>query len=187
MSALTSFSMFFLSFLPLWISVIFLDGKSIWDGSTQVYTEVISIAVIVVVALISFVWLYIFVNQKDRREAQSYVLVSAKEEKTITSEFMLSYMLPLFAFDFTLWHETALFLLFFGFFAFLCIRHNHFSVNIALELLGYRYYSCALQDAEGNKLEKVVISREPLSAKKNEEITTRYVNNGYELQVRGKK
>lgn len=183
MSALTSFSMFFLSFLPLWISVIFIDGKSIWDGSAHICTEVISIALIMVVVVISLIWLYIFVNQKDRREAKVYVLTSAKEEKTVTSEFMLSYMLPLFAFDFTLWYETLLFLLFFCIFAFLCIRHNYFSVNIVLELLGYRYYACALLDSEGNTLEKGIISREPLNAKINGDITIRYINNGYELQI----
>ena len=186
MSALTSFSMFFLSFMPLWISVIFLDVKSILDGSSQVVTEIVSIAMIAVVTLISLIWLYIFANQKDQREAKGYVLTSAKEEKTATSEFMLSYMLPLFAFDFTLWHETVLFLLFFGIFAILCIRHSHFSVNIVLELLGYRYYSCTLLDAEQNKLEKGVISRDPLTAKINEDITTRYINNEYELQIKTK-
>ena len=42
---------------------------------------------------------------------EKYVLTinDAKESKTITAEFLLSYILPLFAFDFTQWDEVVKF------------------------------------------------------------------------------
>mgnify|MGYP000320977530 FL=1 len=60
----------------------------------------------------------------------------------ITAEYLLSYILPLFAFDFTKWDEVVKFLIFFLTFGYLCIKHNSFSVNIVLELLGYKMYDC---------------------------------------------
>lgn len=43
----------------------------------------------------------------------------------ITAEYLLSYILPLFAFDFTKWDEVVKFLIFFLTFSYLCIRHGH--------------------------------------------------------------
>lgn len=182
MSFVLSFSMFFLSFLPLWISVVFLDGRSILDGTQYIGTEVISILLIPVGLILSLICLVVYFDTKKRHGTQSYVLISATEEKTITSEFLLSYILPLVAFDFTVWYEVVLFLVFFIVFAFLCIRHNHFSVNIVLELLGYRFYSCAL-DAEGTPIYKMIISREKLAVKINDKLYIRPVNNEYSVHI----
>ena len=117
MSAITSFSMFFLSFCPLWISVIFLDGISLWRKTEHPYTEAISIALIVIVGVLSLFALLRIFDCKNANGAQDYVISSVVEEKTITSEFLLSYILPLFSFDFTVWHEATLFLIFFAVFS----------------------------------------------------------------------
>lgn len=182
MSFVLSSSMFFLSFLPLWISIIFLDGKSILDGTPYIWTEVIGIILILLGLILSLICLMVQFDTKNRNDAQSYMLVSATEEKTITSEFLLSYILPLVAFDFTVWHEAVLFLVFFIVFAFLCIRHNHFSVNIVLELLGYRFYSCEL-NVEGISVNKIIISREKLAVKIHDRLYIRPVNNEYSVHV----
>ena len=183
MSAITSFSMFFLSFCPLWISVIFLDGISLWRKTKHPYTEAISIALIVLVGVLSLFSLLRIFNCKNTNGAQDYIISSAVEEKTITSEFLLSYILPLFSFDFTVWHDATLFLIFFVVFAFLCIRHNHFSVNIVLELMGYRFYRCELTNEDYQEISKVVISRSALNAYPNAEICIRPINNEYSLQI----
>ena len=39
MSGFAGFFMFFLSFLPLWVSVLFLDFKSILEKNPYTYTE----------------------------------------------------------------------------------------------------------------------------------------------------
>lgn len=58
------------------------------------------------------------------------------------AEYLLSYILPLFAFDFTVWNGVVLFLIFFTILGFLCIKHNYFSVNIILEMAEFRFYNC---------------------------------------------
>ena len=48
MSFVFSCIMFFLSFTPLWFSIMFIDAVSIWTNQYCVWTEVISICCIVV-------------------------------------------------------------------------------------------------------------------------------------------
>ena len=135
MSIITGFCMFFLSFCPLWLSVLFIDIKSIYEGNLNLWTEIISLLLIMIATIISLAVLLRELNPRNTNNKQEYILISAKEEKTITAEYLLSYILPLFTFDFTVWHEVLLFLIFFSVFAFLSIRHNHFSVNVLLELM----------------------------------------------------
>ena len=177
--------MYFLSFLPLWISVLFLDVKSIAEGQTHIWTEKISIILILVTIFISLIVLMTTMNPRNINGSQAYTIVAAKEEKTITAEFLLSYILPLFAFDFTVWDEVVQFLIFFVVFAFLSIRHNHFSVNVLLELLNYRFYSCKLETTDEDKvvIDKTVICRQILSAHTREEIRIRPLNNDYSIEV----
>ena len=52
MSKLFSFSLYYISFAPLWISVLFIDIKSCIENSSDLWTEKISIGVILVSALI---------------------------------------------------------------------------------------------------------------------------------------
>lgn len=67
----------------------------------------------------------------------TYRIREVKERKMITAEFLFSYILPLFAFDFTKWDEVIKILIFL-YIRILCIRHNNFSVNIMLEILEYK-------------------------------------------------
>ena len=114
MSILFSCSLFYLSFVPLWISVLFIDIKSIMESSANLWTEYISIACIVLFALLSLVVLLIEMCANEKEGTQPHTLCAAKEEKTITAEYLLSYILPLFAFDFTKWDGVILFLVFFS-------------------------------------------------------------------------
>ena len=96
-------------------------------------------------------------------------------------------ILPLFAFDFTVWSEVVLFLVFFFVFAFLSIRHSHFSVNILLELMNYRFYSCELKNEDGISISKTVICQEILSARIGETILVRPINNEYAVKLNEEK
>ena len=107
------------------------------------------------------------------------LLIEAKEEKTITTDFFLSYILPLFAFDFTQWDGVVEFFIFFIVLAFLCIRHNHFSVNIVLELMRYKMYECILQNTDDQEIERIVISKESLSVRKGSVISVKHINNDF--------
>lgn len=186
MSLIISFSMYFLSFAPLWLTILFIDVKSLIDGGENKYTEIISITVILACTLFSLIALFVKFYVSDD-EKYTYRIEEAKESKTITAEFLLSYILPLFAFDFTQWDEVVKFLIFFLVFGFLCIRHNYFSVNIILELMHYRMYVCKLLNEDDNIIEKTVISRDTLTVRKGAEIEIKVLNNEYRLDLFDKK
>lgn len=183
MSAITGFSMFFLSFCPLWISVLFVDIKSICEGNPNIWTEIISISLLLIISIIALVVLKCELNPRNTSNQQEFRIVSAKEEKMITAEYLLSYILPLFAFDFTVWDEVVLFLIFFLVFAFLSIRHNYFSVNILLELLRYRFYSCELENEDNVSVSKIVVCQETLSAQIGDVIFVHAINNEYSVKI----
>lgn len=187
MSIVTGLSMFFLSFFPLWISVLFLDIKSMCEGNPNIHTEGISVLAIMIISIISLIILRLEFSPKNVQGSQEYTIITAKEEKTITAEFLLSYILPLFAFDFTVWSEVVLFLVFFFVFAFLSIRHSHFSVNILLELMNYRFYSCELKNEDSIFIRKTVICQEILSARIGEKIWVRPINNEYAVKTHEEK
>ena len=186
MSKSVSFSMFFLSFAPLWASIIVIDLKSIYEGGNCKYTEIIGIICISIVMMVSLNILRTEFKRKKKKSDQTYILVSAKENKTLTSEFLLGYMLPLFTFDFTVWHQVVLFLIFFVVFLFLCLRHNYFSVNIILELMQYRFYECELENRDHVVIQKTVISLDTLTSKKKKMLLLRAINNEYYLQIEQK-
>lgn len=180
MSKIFAFNLFFLSFSPLWVSIIFVDFKSIFiDKNESIITELILIASIILLWSISFIVLCSHLHKTNNTNSESYTIKEAREGKTITSDFFLSYILPLFAFDFTQWDGVVEFLIFFCVLAFLCIRHNHFSVNIILELMNYKMYECVLQNADDQEIERIVISKESLTVCKGKGITVKHINNDF--------
>lgn len=186
MSVFVSFSMYFLSFVPLWITVLFIDIKSLVDGGGDKWTEIVGITGILLGLLISSIILFakFFVTDDEK---YTLTIQEAKESKTITAEFLLSYILPLFAFDFAQWDEVIRFLIFFIILGYLCIRHNNFSVNIILELMHYRMYDCSLMNADGKEVDRTVISKNILSTSKGKDIQVKILNNEYYLDLYDKK
>ncbi len=185
MSIWVSFSMYFLSFVPLWLTVLFIDLKSIFDGDGNIWSEILGITGIFLGLLFSVLVLLVMVYKTDGKK-ETYTLLKAKESKTITAEFLLSYILPLFAFDFTKWDEMVKFLIFFLIFGYLCVRHNYFSVNIVLEFMHYRMYDCCLLTPDGTEVDRIVISKSALSTNKGKEIHAKIINNEYCLDVNGR-
>lgn len=77
--------------------------------------------------------------------------------------------------------EVVKFLIFFLTFGYLCIRHNSFSINIVLELLGYKMYECNLINGDGKSVERTVISKKNLLVCKGEEVKIVTLNNEFWL------
>lgn len=114
MSTITSFCMFFLSFVPLWVSILFIDFMSLHHSQANPWTEIISISLITVVSLISIiVLLRVLCVPKGADCIADYKIVEINEEKKISTEYLLSYILPLFAFQFDKWTDVVTFLIFF--------------------------------------------------------------------------
>ena len=179
MSSFFSCTIFFLSFTPLWLSIIFIDTISILTDKCCVWTEVISICCIAVGFLISSITLSLYLKHGLVNGNRKYTVLSAKEEKTISVEFLLSYVMPLFAFDFKNWQQTVLFLHLFIILCWLCVKHNHFSNNVVFEALGYRVFRCLLDSEDHKQVDVNVITKENMILSLQEEVLIEFVNNDF--------
>ena len=184
MSILFLPSLFFLSFLPLWVSVVFIDILSLVESTANPWTEAMSLVLIGLGTLISFLTV---IRQMCRQTADICIkptIERAEKQKAITAEYLLSYILPLFAFDFTEWKAVVLFLIFFSVLAFLCLKHHYVYANIVLELRGYTCYECILRNSDGSKFEAVVVSADELNGMLNHQIKYVSLGGGYGLHLR---
>ena len=183
MSKLFSLCLYHTSFAPLWISILFIDIKSCFENQSNRCTELISIGCILISCLISLVVLMVSLCTNSKEGTVPCRVVSAKEEKSITAEYLLSYILPLFAFDFTQWSQIVLFLIFYLVLGFLCVRHNYFSVNIILEVANFRFYSCSLENEDDIILEQKIVSHRHLNGCVGETLYLKSLNNEYKLDI----
>lgn len=175
-------SMFFLSFTPLWISVVFIDVRSIITKPLYSTTEIVSIIVILLSSIIS-VLLMKKRLKKTNVDSSLYVLEEVTEDKMITADFFATFILPLFVFDFSKWDSVVIFAIFFCYFGALFIRHNIFTTNIFLEVLNYRVYNCSLKSISNTKqvyLKKVIIDKN-LGTIKGMPIKIKTINNEFYL------
>ena len=106
-------AMFFTSFLPLWITVAFIDILSISKGGANLYTEITGLTCIIVIFIFSAFVIYGSMKKLKSTDYKPYIICNAIQEKGVTSEFLLSYILPLFVFDFTRWNSVIEFLIYF--------------------------------------------------------------------------
>lgn len=147
------------------------------------YTEIISIIIIIILATLSLlVLLYEFIGTKNGH-IDKYEIKEAYESKTITAEFLLSYILPLFAFDFCRWDQVVEFLIFYLILGYLCIRHKYFSINIILEIMQYKTYECIVSNSDNKEIAKSIISRRTLTMEKGKEIQVKLLNNDIALDI----
>lgn len=168
--------MYFLSFFPLWFSVIFIDTLSLIKNDKHICTEIISITVIFICLVFSLSVLLLKLNKKPNN---IFYIKKAREEKIITAEFLSVFIIPLLAFDFTKWDSTFLFCWFFFIFGFICVRHNYFCTNVILELFKYKIYDCELIDDYKNEIQVKVISKRNLNYIDQDDIKIDAINNDY--------
>ncbi len=64
MSVFLSFSLYFLSFAPLWLSVVFIDAMSIVKGNPHLYTECIGITLILRTSIICLIVMLFCIKSK---------------------------------------------------------------------------------------------------------------------------
>ena len=183
MSKIFSLCLYHTSFAPLWISILFIDIKSCIENPSNRWTEYISIGCILISCLIALIVLLAALCANGKEGTTPVKIVSATEEKSITAEYLLSYILPLFAFDFTQWSQVILFLIFYLTLGFLCIRHNYFSINIILEIANFRFYTCMVENEDGKNKEQRILSHRRLNGCIGETLYLKSLNNEYKLDV----
>lgn len=165
MNKFFKFAMFYTSFTPLWITILFINTLSICKGNKNIITELVGICSILVIFAFSLVIIIKVFKNIQNNHIIDYKIINATQEKGITSEYLLSYILPLFVFDFTKWESIVQFLIYYVILAFLCVRNNNVYVNLILECMGYRFYSCKLIWASEPKVspkQAIVISKKNL-------------------------
>lgn len=179
--------LFFLSFLPLWVSIAFVDFMSICETRKCLGIEIISLVLIIGGILISSLVVAVQMQKSKQGSHIHAKIVKVSKQKAVTAEYLLSYILPLFAFDFTKWKQVVLFLIFFATLAFLCLKHHYVYANIVLELWGYTCYDCTLKKEDENEFEAVVISADELTGMINHDINYTRMNGGYVLHLKPSK
>lgn len=187
MNRLFHISMYFLSYFIVWISILFVDIKSILiDKNHEVVTEYISLVCIVLFTLASWLIITNFIKKTSKMQLNTYQISCAEEKKELSIEFILSTALPMVSFDFTIWSQMVLFLIFFISIGILSIHHNIFWVNIYFEIKGYRVFDTTLIDSRNNSdntFRTLIISKKYLPNLKNKNIGLSQVNNQYFLHI----
>lgn len=153
--------MFITSFLPLWASIIVIDiwkttknMIDMWDISLNAYkntvaglnsslVEIFSVVIIVFFVSISINGINSFLRERCSSQNNPKVkIVKATRANKLSAEFLLAYILPMIAFDFSNIQNIVLFIVYFSVLAYLCIRNNNIYTNIFLEFKGYKMYYC---------------------------------------------
>lgn len=164
-------SLFITSLLPLWIAISFIELFSILDANNLYKTtEYIVILSIVLINLLCIFYLNKKLSQLKKQKEPSQKISNVIKEKSITTEYLLSCILPLLAFDFTNWKQILIFLIFFATLSFLCLRNKNVYANIFLEFQKYNFYTCELVNLDNVKSTVTVISKNNLSKKVNKDI-----------------
>lgn len=172
-------AMFITSFLPLWLTILFIEILSICKNDKNLLIEYTVVCLILVIFFLSLGVIVFTLRKISNNWFHTYKIEESNLEAGVTSEFLLSYILPLVAFDFTTWDSVAQFMLYFFILSFLCIRNNNVYANLLFELKGYRFYSCELKwasELSTSTIPALVISKEDLRAKKGQNIKLARLN-----------
>ncbi|NIZ41567.1 hypothetical protein PVA45_08600 (plasmid) [Entomospira entomophila] len=164
MSNLFKSAMFITSFLPLWITIFIQNAAILIESKIQLaklfYTTEFIVIVIVAITNIVAIILVFYGIKIASQEPTSFVIKEIKPLKTITSEYLLAYVLPLFVFDFSNLVRIIQFFVYFLLLMILSIRNNNVYANIILELKGYKFYECILSYNNSVNRNYIVISND---------------------------
>ena len=83
MTSINSWCLYYVSFVPLWLAILFIDIKNIVDKKQNLYTEKISIIAIVVLFIISLIIVRRLIIDKRRSGAEKYIIIEAKNLKIL--------------------------------------------------------------------------------------------------------
>ena len=146
-----------LAFLPLWLSVLIACIRGVVIGNQPIGTE-IALLVIVPALLVVSGWEVIrFLHNKPPADEVEEGLVVEKrvKQKTVTTEYLLTCVLPLYTFDFTNWCSVLQFATVIGTIVLLHAKYYELPPNVVLELLGYSRFKCRFSDGR----EKLVLAK----------------------------
>lgn len=148
-------NMFITSFIPLWLSIMISDIWTIVESGINNWLYVdnllhnlmnickvnwvckVVVLIIGTLMIVSIVSINQFLKDKCSNNQPPKIKINkAIRANKLLSEFLLAYILPMIAFDFTGLKSVALFVIYFEMLAFLCIRNSNVYTNIWLEFKG---------------------------------------------------
>lgn len=178
------FSVYYISFFPLWFSVLFIDFTNIFfSKDTNIATEIISIYTILVVLLICLIVLQRKLEKKRSGDnCEKIKLCEVKLNKKIIIEFIFTFVLPLATFDFCTWQGVMLFIFFFFLLFYILISLFNYPMLCSLVFLGYKMYDCKYLDMDKNKHEATFITSQRIRF--NENIIVDNISNDFYLVIR---
>nr|WP_317358000.1 hypothetical protein [uncultured Tyzzerella sp.] len=181
MNNIFKISMFITSFIPLWINIIILDLISIIRNKENILIEIFSIIIILGLNFICIIYIFYCINYIEKENNfNMYKISEVVHEKNMTSGYLFSYVLPLFIFDFTNWLGILQFSIYFFTLLFLCMRNNYVYINIIMEILGYKFFSCEIKMSK-DSIYAIVISNDELLNKSDSYIKLYDFNKPYYL------
>ena len=86
MTNINSLCLYFISFAPLWLAILFIDVKNIVDKDPNLCTEIISIISIILLFIISFIVVYNLIIDKRKSRSEKYTIINAKKSKFAKQE-----------------------------------------------------------------------------------------------------
>ena len=187
MNRLFKYSAFFVSYTSLWISILYVDFMSLFYHKTSnIWAEWIGITLIVLVYIMSIVIMVRTFKSLNKENSEKFRITEVQEQRTAALEYVLTFVLPMFAFEFTEWESCILFVIYFLSLLILCSKHNLLFANMVFEVLNYRFYDVTVQDGNGRSVKRAVISKQHLENMQEENIYLRSMNNGFWFDVSNK-
>jgi len=129
------------------------------------------------VLLVSTVYILTFVMRmgKSGKGGDVVKIVLARKSTSLVTDFLLFYILPMIAFNFSNLRDILLFLIYFAFIAFLSIRNGNVYTNVLFEFMDYKAYKCDVEKVVMGKVfrysECTVISKFDLTSNVGHEFT----------------
>ena len=198
-------ALFITSFFPLWVSIFFINFWSVitfvlpklknrislemitWNNFLVLFFEKWLELSFSIFILFLFIYSAIILNNFIKRNSKSTNNSNGQIKKVtrafnLSSDFLLAYILPMVAFDFSNLKDVILFVTLFLTLAFLCIRNENIYTNLFLEFLGYQMFYIDLKEDINDESSIVrenilFLSKEDLRLRINGEITYYQINN----------
>lgn len=149
MSHRFSFEFSVLSFLPLWVSVLIVCIQGVVIRNQPIGTEIALLVAVPALLVVSGLEMIIFFHTRKppADEVEGGLVVEEYEkQKTITTEYLLACVLPLYTFDFTNWCSVLQFATVIGTIVLLYAKYYELPPNVVLELMGYSRFKCRFSD-----------------------------------------
>ena len=150
MSKLIRCSAFFASYLPLYI----MFGIKYWSSIETLHILIFLIAFLAL-SVISVTFLFVYTKLKLNKNKNSYYVTNIQKSSNNYSDYILTVILPLWAFDLKDKYQLFSFIFIWLILGFLYVKYNQVKYNI-FDFLLYSTYSCDLYSLYKNEDGSVV-------------------------------